>query len=143
MNILESFLCLMREINEHYAEAIQALTPFIIIIVSFFFSKQFREKHLKREDPANQVASVFWSLGKRYKILAVHRFEKSDSSASGYKSLGQNSRPDQWKQLISIQPSCFGLRYEVLPKKKSDILTVVISRNGKEKWKNIRLDPDA
>jgi hypothetical protein len=79
---------------------------------------------------------VFFSLGPRYKILAVHRYEVSDD-VSGYRHLGQNSRPDQWQKLVTIESSVFGFRHKVIPIESQDILDVVISRDGKEQWKVI------
>jgi len=33
-----------------------------------------------------------------------------------------------------------GFKYEVIPKDKEDILSVVISRDGKERWKTINFN---
>ncbi len=134
----------LKTFNSDYAEAVQALTPFVLGFVSFLYYSVFKESVLKSikdnekqlNDAELMIQPVFWTFGKKYKILAVHKYQKSDD-ISGYKHVGQNSRPDQWKKLIDINPSFCGLRYHVIPKNKDDILTVVISRNGSEKWRTI------
>ena len=68
--------------------------------------------------------------------MAVHKYEASDD-ISGYRHISQNSRPDQWQKIIEIRKSFLGLRHEVVPADKKDVLDVVISRDGKEKWKVI------
>ena len=130
MNWLKTF-------NDNYAQAIQALTPFVLGVLSFIYYKIYKESQLKEGDAASMVKPVFWTLGDKYKILAVNKYEKNEEASSGYVHLGQNSRPDQWKKLIDIKSSFLNLRHDVLPKNNDDILTVVISRNGSEKWKTI------
>lgn len=78
----------------------------------------------------------FWSFTRQYKILAVHKYQASND-VSGFTHLSQNSRPDQWRQLIKIQPTFLGFRYEVTPLNSADFLDVVISRDGREQWKVI------
>ena len=127
----------LRSFNDNYSGAVQALTPILLAIISFAYYKIYKERQLKEGDAASIIKPIFWSFGRKYKIFAVHKYEKSDHDVSGYKHLGQNSRPDQWKKLINIKSSFFNLRHEVLSKDKDDILTVIISRNGSEKWKTI------
>lgn len=136
-------LSFLRNINENYANAIQALTPFIIGIASFFYYKIYQESKIKDGDAANVVSPKFINWWwKKYKILAVHQYEKSDH-ISGYRHLGQNSRPDQYNKLIRIKESGFlGIKKEIIPKDRDYILTVVISRNGKEKWKTVEFNKD-
>jgi len=126
----------LKYFNDNYAQAVQALTPVIIGLISWFYFKFYKESKLKEGDAASIVKPIFWTIGKKYKILAANKFEKSDD-ISGYKHLNQNSRPDQWAELIDIRSSYFNMRHQILLKNDSDILTVVISRNGKEKWKTI------
>ena len=78
----------------------------------------------------------------KYYILAVHQYKRSDNEPSGYKHLGQNSRPDQWRKLIEIKTSFLGFKRKIIliPKNPDDILTVVISRNGVERWKTIKFN---
>jgi len=123
--------------NSNYAEAVQALTPILLGFISFAYYKVYKERQLKEGDAASSVRPSFWTLGRKFKILAVHKYEKSEDDVSGYKHLGQNSRKDQWKKLIKIKSYYFNLKHEIIPKDSEDILTVIISRNGKEKWKNI------
>jgi hypothetical protein len=127
----------LQDFNKNYASAIQALTPFVIGLVSWIYYKIYTESKLKEGDAASYVKPVFWSLGKKYKIFAVHKYEKTDEDQAGYIHKSQNMRSDQWKKLILIKSSFLGLRHEIIPKDKDLILTVIISRNGKEKWKLI------
>jgi alcohol dehydrogenase YqhD (iron-dependent ADH family) len=93
----------------------------------------------ERNAQANSNAIAFpkfWSLTRRYKILAVHKY-KASNDISGFTHLSQNSRTDQWQQLIKISPLFFGFRYNVTPIDSEDILDVVISRDAKEQWKVI------
>lgn len=142
---MDTFLTLLETFNNKYATAVQALTPIIIGIISFFGYRIFkfaisRPAKATGSDASSMVSPVFWSFGDNYKILAVHQFEKSDD-VSGYKHLGQNSRPDQWKKLIVIKLNFLKLRHEIIPKNEDDdILTVVISRDGKEKWKSVNFN---
>jgi hypothetical protein len=130
----------LKNFNNSYSGAVQALTPIILGVISFVYYKIYKERQLKEGDAASIIKSKFWSLGRKFKILAVHKFEKSNQDVSGYKHLGQNSRPDQWRDIIDIKSSFFKLRHEVVPKNRNDILTVIISRDGKEKWKVIQFN---
>jgi len=107
--------------------AIMALSPLLFKIASFVRSEE-------KGDANSIVSPRFFSL-RGYKILAVHQYEQSDD-VSGYKHLGQNSRKDQWEKLIRIERRfrCF---YRIAPIDPSHILTVVISRDSKEKWRTV------
>jgi len=129
----------IKEFNNNYANTVMAATPFIIAITSWLFYKLYHESKLNEGDAANIVKPCFWSFGEQYKILAVHKFEKSDH-VSGYNHISQNSRPDQWAQFIQIKSSLLGFRYTVVPNNCDDILRVIISRNGKETWKSIHFN---
>ena len=129
---------LIKNFNKDYASAVSAITPFLLGVISWIYYKIYTESKLKEGDATSIVKTVFWTLGKKYKILAVHKFEKSDD-ISGYEQLSQNSRPDQWKKLINIK-TFLGLRFKVTPNNSSDILTIVISRNGREKWRTINFN---
>ena len=85
------------------------------------------------ESPVH-VSPTFWTLGKKYRIEAVHKYVPSDDT-SGYKQF-QHSRPDQWKKLIEVK-SMLNLRHTITPIDKDDVLAVCISRNGKENEKVI------
>jgi hypothetical protein len=76
------------------------------------------------------VGSMFWTLEKKYRVTALHKYEPSND-ISGYRQI-QHSRPDQWRKLIQIKSSLFGLRHVVVPLNKDDVLAVIISRNGQE-----------
>ena len=114
----------------------QAITPIVLGVISWFYFKLYKESKLNEGDAASYVKPVFWLFyfWENYKILAVHKFIVSED-VSGYDHISQNSRPDQWQELIEIKNSILGLRYRIVPKNKEDILEVIISRNGKEKWK--------
>lgn len=128
-------LNLIKEFNDNYATAISAATPFVIGFISWLYYKIYTESKLKEGDAASIVSPIFFGLRKKYKILAVHLYEQSDD-ISGYKHISQNSRPDQWNRLILIERKCIFF-FEVKPVNPENIITVVISRNGKEKWKTI------
>lgn len=125
----------LKEFNTNYANAIQAITPIVLAVASALYYKLYKESKMEQGDAASIVNPVFWTLGTRYKILAVHKLAPT-ADGHGYSSM-QYSGPDQWKQLIDIKRSGFGFKYEVTPKNDTDILEVVISRNGTEKWKVI------
>jgi len=129
----------IKDFNRDYASAFSAITPFALGVISWIYYKIYTESKLKEGDAASIIKPVFWTLGKKYKILAVHKFEKSDD-ISGYKHLSQNSRPDKWKKLIDIKNTFLWLRFKVTPNNFSDILTIVISRNGREKWRTINFN---
>ena len=129
----------LKQFNSDYANAVQAITPVVLGFVSWIYYKLYKESKLNEGDAASIVGPVFWTLGDKFKILAVHKYEVSDD-ISGYRHVSQNSRPDQWQELIEVRRSILGLRHEVVPKGKKDILTVIISRNGKEKWRVIQFN---
>lgn len=59
----------LKEINNNYAGAIQALTPIMMAIVSFIYYKLFKENQAKEGDAALNILPTFYSLfGKRYII---------------------------------------------------------------------------
>ena len=105
----------LKQFNSDYANAMQAITPIIIGLVSWVYYKLYKESKLNEGDAANIVNPIFWTFGDKFKILAVHKFEASDD-ISGYKHISQNSRPDQWKKLIEVKKSIFGLKHEIIPK---------------------------
>jgi hypothetical protein len=104
-------------------------------LLLFFITKNKNEENI-----SSIVSNKFFTLGKKYKILAVHQYKKENDAISGYTQLRQNSRPDQWKKLIKIKSIFFDLKHEIIPINPKDILTVVISRNGKENWKSIEFN---
>lgn len=139
---MKTILEVLRNINENYAAAIQALTTFFVGVVIGVFYKFYKERSTQKGDAASVVKPVFHNIFlERPKIQAVHQFRKSEG-VSGYNHIGQNSRPDQWEKLIEIKKSLLGIRYEIKPRKKDDILNVLISRNGREKWKSIVFNKD-
>ncbi len=133
----------LKQFNTDYATAIQAiantvqaLTPIVLGLISWVYFKLYKESKLNQGDAASIVKPVFWTFGDKFKILAVHKYQASNDT-SGYTHVSQNSRPDQWQLLIEIRKTLLGIRHEVAPKNQDDILDVIISRNGTEKWKVI------
>lgn len=127
----------LKNFNSDYAGAVQALTPFILGFISWFYYGVYKNSTQKEGDAVSIVSPIFWTVGDKYKILAVHKYKISDNSLGDYDHVSQNSRPDQWQQLIEIKKSFFRLKHEITAKNSDDILTVVISRNGTENWKTI------
>lgn len=143
LNWIEILFNWLEIFNNKYATGVQALTPFVIGIFSFLAYRIFKlsiskPANAEESDASSEVSPIFWTFGKKYKILAVHKFKKSDD-VSGYTHISQNSRPDQWNELINIK-SFLNLRFQIMPKNTNDILTIIISRNAKEKWKSINFN---
>lgn len=85
--------------------------------------------------PSDYARPIFWTLGAKYRVTAIHQYFPSDDP-SGYKQV-QNSRPDQWQQLVTIKSSFMRCRHRIIPHDPSYILAVIISRNGVEREKVI------
>jgi hypothetical protein len=83
--------------------------------------------------PVTYIKPIFWSYGKKYKILAVHLYLPSEDP-SGYIQ-HQHSRPDQWVKLISINSSFMNCRHKITPVSDTDVLAIIISRDGQENHK--------
>jgi len=155
--MIDCFFSFLRMVNDDYARVVQAVALVVIAVTSIIglfgyegslSGKSIEKFILKRDnkdsskgDAALYVPRCFSRIGwlgiKKFKILAVHKYEISEDDMAGYKHLGQNSRPDQWKKLIDIKPSFFGLKYCVAARDPDDILEVIISRDGRENWKII------
>jgi len=133
-----TFLKWFKEFNDSYSSGIIAIAAVAGAIMGWIYKNIYLESKREEGDAAYIVKPTFWTLwGKKYKILAVHKFLKDDKDRSGYKHPSQNSRPDQWQKLVRIKSSCLNHRFKVEPINKNDILQVIISRNGKEKWRSI------
>ena len=132
---ISKILNLFKEFNDSYSNGVIAITITIGAFFAYYYKKIYEESQRDKGDAYFIVKPIFWTFGKKFKILAVHKFEKSDD-ISGYKDVGQNSRPDQWKKLINIKSS-MNIRFKIEPINKDDILIIIISRNGKEKWRSI------
>jgi hypothetical protein len=128
---------LLKTFNSDYANAVSAITPFVLAIASWLYFKVYAESKQEKGSASEMVGPVFWALGNKYKVLACHQYAASDQDVSGYKHLGQNSRPDQWQKLIRFESRFFNLRHEIIPIDSSLILTAIVSRDGKEKWRSI------
>ena len=97
-----------------------------------------RAIHRAIKNTSPYISPTFWTLGRKFRIMAVHKYLPSDDP-SGYTQV-QHSRPDQWQELISIKSSLCNLHHRVCPKNKEDVLAVIISRNGKENQKVINFN---
>ena len=136
MSLFES----LKNFNDNYANAVQAIILIFAGVVSRPFYELYKESRLRKGDAALIVKPVFNNIfGKKYRILAVHQYEKSNNP-SGYEHISQNSRSDQWGKLIKIKSSYFGFRYRIIPINDDNILSVIISRNGKEKWRTMNFN---
>lgn len=81
---------------------------------------------------------TFWTLGKKYRVTAVHQYFPSDDP-SGYEQV-QNSRPDQWKKLITIKSGFMNCYHRIVPHDPSYVLAVIICRDGVEREKVINFN---
>lgn len=75
------------------------------------------------------VDPVLWSLPGRFWITVVHQYLPSDHP-SGYEQT-QYSRPDQWKKLVTVRSSFFGLRHRIVPHDPNAALVVAVRRKGR------------
>lgn len=94
------------------------------------------KKYFSKE--SDYATPVFWTLGRKYRILAVHKYIPSEDTSGWIQT--QNSRPDQWRELIEINSTLINFRHKIRPKNKTDTLAVIISRDGKEKHKVIEFN---
>jgi hypothetical protein len=137
--ILKNLFYLIKNFNNNYANAASFFLALIATIIAGYFYGIYKESQLKQGDASSIISNVFYGLNKKCKILAVHEYIRSNS-ASGYNHIAQNSRPDQYLKLIKIEKSFLNFKYKILPIDSTKILTVIISRNGKEKWKSIHFN---
>ncbi|TRZ56579.1 MAG: hypothetical protein D4S02_15210 [Rhodocyclaceae bacterium] len=126
----------LKQFNSDYANAVQAITPIVLGVIPWVYFRLYKESKLNEGDAASIVRPVFWTIRDKFKILAVHKYEASND-ISGFAHVSQNSRTDQWQELIEIRKSILGLRHEIVPRNEKNILDVIISRDGTEKWKVI------
>ena len=76
----------------------------------------------------------FIKLGK-CKILAIHEYEFDSKDSSGLRHLKQYNFKEEFDKLI--KQKCFLIWHKFVSLDSSKVLTVVISRNGREKEKCI------
>ncbi|MFC1538739.1 hypothetical protein ACFL6H_04885 [Candidatus Latescibacterota bacterium] len=137
--IISKIFHYLKVFNDSYSNAVIAIAMTIGAILAYLYKRTYEESKKDEGDASLIVKPIFWTFGRKYKILAVHKYEQSNSSSSGYVDKGQNSRPDQYLKLIRIE-SFFNLRFSIEPINEDDILIVVISRNGKERWRTIHFN---
>lgn len=117
----------LENFNNNYANAIQTILLIFSLIgnvILFFIAN-------KKKNTTSSVKNIWFSISDKFRISAVHKYEKSNEDLSGYRHISQNSRSDQWKKLIEVRRKNIFWLY-IVPVDPTDILEVVISRNGKE-----------
>jgi len=135
------FLGSLEAINNKYSAAISALTPIVLGLASFFYFKIYKDSKLKEGDAALIVKPTFWKWPwNAYKIYVIHKYTEGENSR--YSGSEQIDTPNELHKLIDIKSSCPGLRFKIVPKNNKDILLVLISRNGKENWRQVRFNMD-
>ena len=100
---LDKILGWIRIFNDSYSNAVIAIIAILGATIGWIYKNIYKESKMKDNDAAYIVKPVFYALGRKYKILAVHQYQVDDDAASGFKHLKQNSRTDQWKKLIEIK----------------------------------------
>ena len=123
----------LKTFNDNYANAVAALTPFVIGVVSWLYYSVYKESKTKNSG-AVYVAPVFWSIRRKHRIDTLKRFELTEDKKN-YKEIETLYTPESWGEYIEVK-RC-GFRTEVVPKNSTDILAVTIKRKPHENWKVI------
>jgi hypothetical protein len=119
--------------NKDYANAISALTPFVIGVVSWFYYKIYKENQSKTQNTV-YIRPVFWSLREEYRIDTLKRFKLTDDRKN-YAEIETLYTPESWGEFITINRRF--LRTRIVPKNDNDILVLTIKRQPHENWKII------
>lgn len=119
--------------NDNYANAVSALTPFVIGVVSWFYYSIYKEAQT-RGVGAIYISPVFWSLRDRHRIDTVKRFQLT-ADKKNYEELETLYTPQSWGQHIKSVRN--GFRTEIIPNDSAAILAVTIKRKPYENWKII------
>lgn len=123
----------LKTFNDNYANAVAALTPFVIGVVSWLYYSVYKESKTKNSGTV-YVTPVFWSFRQEHRIDTLKRFELTEDKKN-YKEIETLYTPESWGEYIEVK-RC-GFRTEVVPKNSSDILAVTIKRKPHENWKVI------
>lgn len=123
----------LQTFNDNYANAIAALTPFVIGAVSWIYYSVYKESKTKNSDTV-YVTPAFWSLRQKHRIDTLKRFKFAEGRKN-YDEIETLYTPESWGEYIKVKHCCF--RTEVVPKNASDILAVTIKRRPHENWKVI------
>ena len=119
--------------NDNYANAVAALTPFVIGVVSWLYYSVYKESQTKNAGTV-YVSPVFCSFMESHRIDTLKRFKLTDDKKS-YIEIETLYTPESWSEYITIKRS--GFKTEIVPKNDSDILAVTIKRKPHENWKVI------
>lgn len=123
----------LKNFNNNYANAVAALTPFVIGLVSWIYYRVYKESQLKNAGTM-YISPVFWSFRERHRVDTVKRFELTDDRKN-YKEIETLYTPESWGEYIEVKRAFF--RTKIVPKNSSDILAVTIKRKPHENWKVI------
>lgn len=123
----------LKSLNDNYATAVVALTPFVIGVVSWLYYGMYKESQTKNAGTV-YVPPVFWSLRENHRIDTLKRFKLTDDKKN-YEETEALHTPESWSEYIEIKRRCF--RTQIVPKNDSDILAVTIKRKPQENWKVI------
>ena len=123
----------LKSFNDNYANAVSALTPFVIGVVSWLYYSVYKESKTKNAGTV-YVPPVFWSFRQKYRIDTLKRFELTEDMKN-YKEIETLYTPESWGQYIEVKR--IGLKTQIVPKNASDILAVTLKRRPHENWKVI------
>lgn len=123
----------LKGFNNNYANAVAALTPFVIGVVSWLYYSVYKESKTNNSGTV-YVAPAYWSFRQTHRIDTLKRFELTEDKKN-YKEIETLYTPESWGQYIEVRRR--GFKTEVVPKNSSDILAVTIKRKPYENWKVI------
>ena len=123
----------LKTFNNDYANAVMALTPIIIGVVSWGYYRVYRESKTK-QSAAIMIKPSFVSLKNELRIDTVKRFKFTDDSKN-YQAIETLYTPQSWKEYIRIDRRF--LRTQVISTKPQEMLLVTIKRHPYENWKMI------
>jgi hypothetical protein len=133
---MDLLLAWLKDFNSNYAGAMQAMTPVVIGVVSWFYYSVYREAQT-RSDKTIYVGPSFWSLRAKHRIDTVKRFELTPDRKN-YVELETLYTPQSWSQHIFIQRACF--KTTVSANDPAAILIVTLKRKPHENWKLIHIN---
>lgn len=123
----------LKHFNGNYANAVTALTPFVIGFVSWFYYGIYKENWAKNAGTI-YISPVFWSLRENHRIDTVKRFKLS-ADKNQYEDMETLHTPQTWSEYVTVRRNLF--RTEIVPRNRSDILAATIKRRPHEAWKII------
>ena len=123
----------LKSFNKDYANAVAALTPFVIGVVSQFYYRVYTENQTKNKNTV-YIQPVFWSFRENHRIDTLKRFEFTDDRKN-YKEIETLYTPESWSKFIAVERKYF--RTKIVQINSADILVVTIKRKPHENWKII------